>query len=106
MIRSVSLFSDGELIGLRDFADYTEILRDPARPRAASEPAATADGSSLWSRMNSEGIGLRELQEQIERECITRALAEAGGNITRAADLLKMKRPRLSQLIKEYGIAL
>ena len=56
--------------------------------------------------MESEGIGLRELQSRIEIECITRALQESGGNITRAAELLKMKRPRLSQLIKEYGIPL
>jgi transcriptional regulator with GAF, ATPase, and Fis domain len=40
----------------------------------------------------------------IERECIARALGEAGGNITRAATLLGMKRPRLSQLVKQYGL--
>ena len=55
--------------------------------------------------MEVEGLGLRELQEKIEIECITRALAESRGNITRAAEILKMKRPRLSQLIKEHGIA-
>ena len=40
----------------------------------------------------------------IERECIARALGDAGGNITRAAALLGMKRPRLSQLVKQYGL--
>jgi DNA-binding NtrC family response regulator len=34
---------------------------------------------------------------------VERALAETDGNITRAARLLGMKRPRLSQLLKEYG---
>ncbi len=37
--------------------------------------------------------------------CILRALDETNGNITRAAQLLGMKRPRLSQLVKQYGLA-
>ena len=44
------------------------------------------------------------MKRQIERECIARALAESNGNITRAAALLGMKRPRLSQLVKQYGL--
>jgi sigma-54 specific flagellar transcriptional regulator A len=123
VIRSVSLFADGEVIGVRDFADYTEIFRERARVRTPSHvgavPAAHAERSdappaapveatpsALWDRMGAEGIGLRELQQKIEIECIKRALAETRGNITKAAELLRMKRPRLSQLIKEYGIAL
>jgi sigma-54 specific flagellar transcriptional regulator A len=49
------------------------------------------------------GISLSDLKRDIERDCIARALAETGGNITRAASLLGMKRPRLSQLVKQYG---
>jgi sigma-54 specific flagellar transcriptional regulator A len=49
------------------------------------------------------GVSLSELKRDIERDCIARALAETGGNITRAAGLLGMKRPRLSQLVKQYG---
>ncbi|MFO0023517.1 MAG: helix-turn-helix domain-containing protein [Deltaproteobacteria bacterium] len=33
-----------------------------------------------------------------------RALEETNGNITRAAALLGMKRPRLSLLVKEYEL--
>jgi len=50
------------------------------------------------------GVSLGDLKRQIERECIARALAESDGNITRAATLLGMKRPRLSQLVKQYGL--
>jgi DNA-binding NtrC family response regulator len=50
------------------------------------------------------GISLSDLKRDIERDCIARALAETGGNITRAAGLLGMKRPRLSQLVKQYGL--
>jgi sigma-54 specific flagellar transcriptional regulator A len=49
------------------------------------------------------GVSLGDMKRQIERECIGRALEESGGNITRAAALLGMKRPRLSQLVKQYG---
>ena len=49
------------------------------------------------------GVSLADLKRDIERECIARALAETSGNITRAAGLLGMKRPRLSQLVKQYG---
>ena len=49
------------------------------------------------------GVSLSDMKRQIERDCIARALAESGGNITRAAGLLGMKRPRLSQLVKQYG---
>ena len=44
------------------------------------------------------------MKRLIERECIARALSDASGNITRAATLLGMKRPRLSQLVKQYGL--
>jgi sigma-54 specific flagellar transcriptional regulator A len=50
------------------------------------------------------GVCLSDLKRDIERDCIVRALAETGGNITRAAGLLGMKRPRLSQLVKQYGL--
>jgi transcriptional regulator with GAF, ATPase, and Fis domain len=44
------------------------------------------------------------MKRQLERDCISRALAETEGNITKAAGLLGMKRPRLSQLVKQYGL--
>jgi DNA-binding NtrC family response regulator len=47
---------------------------------------------------------LPDLKRRIERDCVARALAECEGNITRAATLLGMKRPRLSQLVKQYGL--
>jgi DNA-binding NtrC family response regulator len=50
-------------------------------------------------------VSLSDLKRQIERDCIARALAETKGNITRAAALLGMKRPRLSQLVKQYGLS-
>ena len=108
VIRSVSLFADGQLIGAQDFADYTEIFRGPRAPQLTLEPApagATPGASDPWSRLSAEKLSLKELKTRIEIECITEALKRAGGNITRAAELLGMKRPRLSQLVKEHQLS-
>ncbi len=51
------------------------------------------------------GTTLASLKRRLEQDCIARALVESGGNITRAAKLLGMKRPRLSQLVKQYKLA-
>ena len=117
VIRSVSLFADGEVIEVRDFTDYVEVFRDvgdAAQRHVAMRPVETAPtvepnqndqtGGQSWARLCNEGLSLKELKRRVEIECITEALERAGGNITRAADLLGMKRPRLSQLIKEHGL--
>jgi transcriptional regulator with GAF, ATPase, and Fis domain len=72
----------------------------PTQASAAGEGASATDVAYAAIR---SGISLGDLKRDIERECIARALSEAGGNITRAAGLLGMKRPRLSQLVKQYG---
>jgi sigma-54 specific flagellar transcriptional regulator A len=51
-----------------------------------------------------QGTSLADMKRKLEQECIARALVESGGNITRAAALLGMKRPRLSQLVKQYQL--
>jgi tetratricopeptide (TPR) repeat protein len=52
----------------------------------------------------SEGISLSELKERIEKNCIEQAMVLTNGNISKAASLLGMKRPRLSQLVKQYKL--
>ena len=67
-------------------------------------PAAAASSATDVAYAHVRGgVSLSDMKRQIERDCIARALAESGGNITRAAGLLGMKRPRLSQLVKQYG---
>jgi sigma-54 specific flagellar transcriptional regulator A len=48
------------------------------------------------------GTSLPEMKRALERACIERALDDAGGNITKAAELLGMKRPRVSQLVNQF----
>ncbi|WP_437736593.1 sigma 54-interacting transcriptional regulator [Sorangium sp. So ce1335] len=80
----------------------------PAPERAAPEsrpPSVPADRTPLelaYAHVRG-GVSLSDMKREIERECIARALDESRGNITRAAALLGMKRPRLSQLVKQYG---
>ncbi|TVQ95722.1 MAG: hypothetical protein EA398_16970, partial [Deltaproteobacteria bacterium] len=45
------------------------------------------------------GVGLPDLKKRLETALIREALVLADGNVTHAARLLDMKRPRLSQLI-------
>ncbi len=65
------------------------------------EAGATA---IAYACVRQGSVSLADLKRQIERDCVARALAETHGNITRAAALLGMKRPRLSQLVKQYGL--
>jgi transcriptional regulator with GAF, ATPase, and Fis domain len=105
VIRSVSLFADGPTIGVQDFADYTEVFRRPEPQQSkVVEPVAQGEASA-WSRLGAEKLSLKELKTKIEIECIREALEQTNGNITKAAVRLGMKRPRLSQLIKQYKIA-
>jgi len=90
-----------------DGASETAAMTQPSKiaPLTSFSPSGGAPGSPTevaYAAIRG-GLSLSELKRDIERECIARALAETGGNITRAAGLLGMKRPRLSQLVKQYG---
>jgi len=73
---------------------------DGALPAGEAGPTALA-----YACVRQGAVSLGDLKRQIERDCVARALADTKGNITRAAALLGMKRPRLSQLVKQYGLA-
>ena len=49
-------------------------------------------------------LSLDEVVEKTEREMIVRALEKSGGNISRAADMLKITRQRLHYKISKYNI--
>jgi len=107
VLRSVTLFADGEVMDVPDFSDYPELreLLPADDPPPLGAVVSAVDAAGPYAEIRSTGKSLRELKKDIEARCITDALGEASGNITRAAELLGMKRPRLSQLIKEHGIS-
>jgi len=76
----------------------------PLAADAMGEDSRRVDSDGGAYERVRAGISLADLKRQIERECIVQALEESDGNITKAASLLGMKRPRLSQLVKQYGL--
>ncbi len=124
-LRVAALFARGDRIELSDFTENVEGLRHLAStpdgqtgrvsdwgtvppPPRDSTPDSVAPPSSSTDVVYAEvrgGLKLSEMKKKLEQECIYRALVESGGNITKAADLLGMKRPRLSQLVKQYELA-
>jgi transcriptional regulator with GAF, ATPase, and Fis domain len=129
IIRSVALFCEGRVIDVRDFDEYRELFHqgpahaverpridtgdlpvvkaDPSPPpvplATPPPPIPTDAGADVDSRLLKEifqqGVPLPELKKRIQEQAIARALRMTGGNITRAAEVLGMRRPRLSQII-------
>jgi DNA-binding NtrC family response regulator/tetratricopeptide (TPR) repeat protein len=125
-LRAAALFSEGVVLELRDVREHLEGFHaacdelepsDPSRAgaleRGSCPNTLAGAGSPGDDRSPTEvaysairaGVSLHDMKRQIERECVARALAETAGNITKAAVLLGMKRPRLSQLVKQYGMS-
>ncbi len=66
-----------------------------------SEGAERTDTQDVYRRVSEDsgGMALGDLKRRLEFEAIANAIRQTGGNVTKAAALLKMKRPRLSQII-------
>jgi transcriptional regulator with GAF, ATPase, and Fis domain/tetratricopeptide (TPR) repeat protein len=117
VLRAATLFADGLVIDANVLGDQIHVpaSQEPDEvPESALVPRSVASRSSppptqdpvdlAFESIRQGDASLTEMKRRIERECIVRALDETGGNITRAATLLGMKRPRLSQIIKELGL--
>jgi DNA-binding NtrC family response regulator/tetratricopeptide (TPR) repeat protein len=117
VLRASSLFAEGELIDAELIQEQLggRALPQPAADDEDVEEAVALDGAVCsgiaadtarvaYEEIRNRGTSLSDLKRQIERDCIERALAETHANITKAAALLGMKRPRLSQLVKQYGL--
>ncbi len=124
-VRSILLFVEGDRIELpdvRQFDDFFadgEFLDEPPpfmadyeRPGPVVEPSdvppVRRPGDEVLGQTPEEqiatlaleaGIGLQDLKRKLEVELIRRALIETDANITQAARILDMKRPRLSQIV-------
>ena len=109
----LDFFSSGEFIqSADDVLDAWEHKR-PALPKKKKEETHRADPPAGFSSLEepsdpedvlieqivAQGLSISRLKKRLEVEAIKRALIETEGNITQAAKILKMKRPRLSQIV-------
>ena len=100
MERSV-LFADGATIHASSLPDsLRETGQPPPSPIAAVGPLgaiAAPSGASMKEIV-------RQAQAELERELISRALDETGGNVTKAAKRLQISRKSLQVKMKELGL--
>jgi DNA-binding NtrC family response regulator len=97
----------GELDELREVIAAAHAACTGHQITPADVPAVVhhaAKTASLARRAPSQRIVLDQFLASIEREVIVRALAEAGGNKTAAAELLGMTRPRLYRRLVQLGL--
>ncbi len=66
-------------------------------------PAAASKGGD-WLDHYVHGLALREARDKLERDMVRKALRDAGGNMTHAAERLGMQRPNLYRKMRELGI--
>ncbi len=88
------------LMGVDDDAPQTvasETVEEATQAVVEDLHTDPSEAMLAWARR--QGMGLPDLRKWLELECIKKALLETGGNITKAAAVLDMKRPRLSQII-------
>jgi two-component system, NtrC family, response regulator AtoC len=92
------------------FCDATKLRAQdlPHEVRGASPPSqAPVTDAELQAALANEG-GLKEhvkvAMSRLERELVSRALTQTGGNVTHAARLLKISRKGLQLKMKELGL--
>jgi two-component system response regulator PilR (NtrC family) len=89
--RAVAL-SDGASITVRDLLE------------TAAAPAAMVPAGAPARTIGEEGLDLDQTMAEIEVGYLRKALEQAGGNYTRAAQLLKMSLRSFRYKLQKYGI--
>ncbi len=85
------LLTDGDTVGVGDLPDW---LRPAVRPVVARKDAHHSDKGSL-----------RDAVAEVEKQRVIAALAEAGGNQKKAAELLGISRGTLLTRLDAFGIS-
>jgi DNA-binding NtrC family response regulator len=84
-------------------ADET-VMRIGMPQLGAGEAASQADPGERYYQMNLSAAKSK-LVEDFERRYLSRVIAAAGGNVTRAATIAGKERRALGKLMKKHGIA-
>jgi DNA-binding NtrC family response regulator len=92
-LRRAVIWSDGTAIGSEDIRD-------------ALLPVQSGSDHQLLNRPIGEGFDLAGLLAQVARHYLTRAMEQAGGNKTQAADIIGLPSYQtLTNWLKKYGVA-
>ncbi len=112
ILRSATLFSENTTLSPDDFQPFASTFRISAPALVGGsddvsglQEADTGQQGGFYHKVREGQMSLTEAKRELEKACISQALGETGGNITKAAALLGMKRPRVSQLAKQYGLS-
>jgi two-component system NtrC family response regulator len=62
------------------------------------------DLAALDDAESAEGASLKDAVREAERRAVTRAWAEADGNVSQASKLLGVSRPTLYKLLRDHGL--
>ena len=101
LIERTLLFADGPLIGA---ADLPQSLRSPGAATPLPGPAPAPGTLPVPAGETGLKDIVRQRAAELEKEIITRALEETGGNVTRAAKLLQISRKSLQTKMKEFSL--
>ncbi len=100
------LFANGPVVSETDLPPELQgrAAASPTPPPGEGETPRAATIATL----PPEGASLKDLvrfaAEALERDLITKALAQTGGNVTQAADRLKISRKTLQTKMKDLGL--
>jgi two-component system response regulator AtoC len=99
VIERAVLFCDGNRLRPSDLPPEVREETTTGRGRTPSQPA-------ILERPASDGLKeqVKAAMSRLERELIVKALDQTGGNVTRAARLLKISRKGLQLKMKELGL--
>jgi len=94
----------GNIRELRNIVERLVILVDAEEVDLSDLPAVVRGQAAPGILQIPDYASLKEGREDFERRLIQKKIREAGGNVTRAAELLGMERTSLHRKMKQYGI--
>jgi two-component system response regulator AtoC len=96
-IERALVLADGDRLG-------PEALPERVRGTSSSPGTPLSPGVGAPGPESPDALSIKKATRRIEEELIARALAQTGGNRTRAAQLLEISHRALLYKLKEYGI--